>query len=168
MDVFDPLPWPEEYSTTLVELAVVLCVIGAMSWLLVASLPHLIRKTRSLTAVALAPAVKERLIEYRAVNGAWPTPDEAGPALQIPRHVRSEPFAARVHDAAVDYGFVDARAGVAPKSLTIRAWQSPDEAGGPTVWTCGHARAPAPMVALGQDRTTMPEDDLPSPCRRVR
>jgi type II secretory pathway pseudopilin PulG len=111
MDVFDPLPWPEEYSTTLVELAVVLCVIGAMSWLLVASLPHLARKTRSLTAVALAPAVKERLIEYRAVNGAWPTPDEAGPALQIPLHVRSEPFAARVHDAAVDYGFVDARAG---------------------------------------------------------
>jgi hypothetical protein len=96
-------------------------------------------------------------MEFHAVTGAWPSS-----ALVLPK---SPAGSEEIREGgAVDFT-LSARAGnAAGKIVTFRAWQNSGAADLPVAWLCGHARA-TPLIASGIDKTTLTDEELPSPCR---
>jgi hypothetical protein len=152
-------------STTMFELLVCLGVMGAMISVAAHSMHRVQQHLRVLEAVFLMSGPKTAMMEYRAVTGIWPSSNEHAP-FSSPRTGRESvlPTETLREGGAVDY-ILSARAGdLAGKVVTIRAWQGAGAGDAPVAWLCGRARA-APLIAAGNDRTTLRDDELPSPCR---
>jgi type II secretory pathway pseudopilin PulG len=143
-------------TTTMLELLVCLGVMGAMIAVAAHSMYRVQQHLRVLEAVFLMSGPKIAMMEYRAVTGIWPSP-YAGQDSVLPTETLRE-------GGAVDYTLSARANDLAGKVLTIRAWQGAGAGDVPVAWLCGRARA-APLIAAGDDRTTLRDDELPSPCR---
>jgi len=149
--------------TTLLELPVCLCVIAAMVGVAVHGMNRIEHQRQVIQAMFLAPAPELAMMEYRAEHGAWPASNESA-AYSPPLLGKWSPrIDEAIREGAVDYRFSDRTTHVAGKVLTIRAWQA-GASDLPVAWTCGRARA-WPLMAASDDRTTIQDDELPSPCR---
>jgi len=150
----------------LLELLVCSGIIGAMIGVALHGMHHLWERLHVLEAVSLATSPEIDMTEYRAVTGTWPVANERAtipaPGAGMGLWVATEVLRG---NGAVDFEFSARADGLAGKTLTIRAWHGADAGDVPTVWLCGHARG-ASMIAAGEDRTTLGDDELPSPCRR--
>jgi hypothetical protein len=154
-----PTPW------FILELLVCSLVIGAMTLAAARTVPRIFQHLHVMETVLLVSEATTNMMEYRAVTGVWP---ESGERVYF-SSVYS--FASRLAGAAVirEEGAVDytlpARAGNgAGNIVTFRAWQNSSGSDLPVAWLCGHARA-TPLIAPGSDKTTLNDDELPSPCR---
>jgi type IV pilus assembly protein PilA len=143
--------------TAMLELLVCLCVMGAMIGVAARGMQRVQQRLYVMEAVSLMTGPKIAMMEYRAVTGIWPTQAEDAKGS-----LRSAETTLRA--GAVDYTFSDRVKEIAGKVLTIRAWQGPGAVDLPIAWLCGRARA-APMAAASDDRTSLGDDELPSPCR---
>ena len=75
-------------STTMLELLVCLCVIGAMIWVAARGMQRVQQRLYVMEAVSLMAGPKIAMMEYRAVNGIWPSSNERVPNrgdLQVSR-----------------------------------------------------------------------------------
>jgi hypothetical protein len=139
------------------ELLVCLLVIGAMTLVAARAAPRILQHLHVLDAVYLSSTYISDLMEFRAVTGAWPSPALVLPKIPAGGEEITE-------GGALDFT-LSARAGTAAgKIVTFRAWQSSGSADLPVAWLCGHARA-TPLIASGIDKTTLTDEELPSPCR---
>jgi hypothetical protein len=149
-------------STTLLELMVCLCVIGAMVSVAAHGMRRIEQHFRVLEAVFLAPTAEIAAMEYRAGSGIWPSSNEG---VLFPAHPIDKAGGlgeSTIRAGAVDYRFSARAKDIAGKVLTFRAWQGSD-AGAPAAWLCGHARAMS-TTAAADDRTTLDDGELASPC----
>jgi type IV pilus assembly protein PilA len=152
-------------STTMLELLVCLAVMGAMISVAAHSMHRVQQHLRVLEAVLLMSGPETAIMEYRAVTGLWPSSNEHAP-FSSP-HAEQEsvlPTETLREGGTVDCTFSARANDIAGKVLTIRAWQGAGAGDVPVAWLCGRARA-APLIAAGDDRTTLGDDELPSPCR---
>ena len=153
--------------TAMLELLICLGVMGAMIGVVLQGMHRIQQRLYVLEAISLMSGAKIEMMEYRAATGIWPTSDERAPFS--PPSTEESPMRTTGTiraDGAVDYRF-SARAGdIAGKVLTIRAWQGA-RADLPIAWPCGRARV-TPLVPASADRTTLSDDELPSPCRARR
>ena len=153
-------------STAMIELLVCLSVVGAMILVAARSWQHARPRFDVMDAVAIMTAPKLAMMEYRAVTGTWPASNQLA-GYSSPEAMQW----GRIGSVAIrDGGAVDFTLfGGAPvnsgKVVTIRAWQGPGAGAAPVAWLCGHARAALPTTADSDDRTTLRDDELPSPCR---
>jgi hypothetical protein len=144
-------------SSFIHELLVCLLVIGAMTLAAARAAPRILQHLHVLDAVYLSSAPIVDLMEFRAVTGAWPPS-----TLVLPKSPAGSE--AIREGGAIDFT-LSARAGnAAGKIVTFRAWQSSGAADLPVAWLCGHARA-TPLIATSTDKTTLIDEELPSPCR---
>lgn len=138
----------------MLELLVCLLVMGTVTLAATRGIPRIFQRLYVMETVSLSSAPTIDMMEYRAVTGEWPS---------LNTRVSGDAGVIR-EGGAVDYA-ISARAGdVAGKIVTFRAWQLPGAADLPVVWLCGHAGT-TPMTAAGVDRTTLIDNELPSPCR---
>jgi hypothetical protein len=115
-------------------------------------------------ALFLTEGPKNSMMEYHAVTGVWPASNaEAAYDPRLAKGARVGAIAIRP-GGAVDVTFSTRIPEFAGKVLTIRAGQASAAGNLSTVWSCGHAEA-KPFVASGEDKTTISDADLPSPCR---
>jgi type II secretory pathway pseudopilin PulG len=156
-------------STNALELLVCLAIMGAMIGVAAQGAGRVMQHLDVMEAVSLVAGAETALMEYRAVTGAWPSANERASFLGTANEKGSLAAVQAVRSGgAVDFA-LSARAGsAAGKILTIGAWQSAGAGDLPIVWICGHGSAPAPMTAASEDRTTLSEVELPSPCRKRR
>jgi type IV pilus assembly protein PilA len=152
-------------SSFMLELLACFLVIGAMTLTAALGVPRIAQHLYVLDAVFLSSAPITDMMESHAVTGAWPTSNARGPvsAAVIPARSLSGTEAIR-EGGAFDYTLFARGGTVSEKILTFRAWQNSGDSGLPVAWRCGHARAP-PLIAAGSDKTTLTDDELPSPCR---
>jgi hypothetical protein len=150
--------------TTLLELAVCLCIFVAMTGVAAHTVGRVEQHLRGLEAIAMMSAAKIAMTETHAVTGEWQTPNE--PAQKIERGSRLGVTGMR-EGGAIDYEFPDQAGDLSGRVLTLRAWQGPGAGETPVAWLCGHASAMA-MTAASEDRTTLSDVELPSPCRARR
>jgi hypothetical protein len=144
-------------SSFIHELLVCVLVIGAMTLVAARAGTRILQHLHVLDAVYLSSAPVIDLMEFRAVTGAWPYPALVLPGSPAGNETIRE-------GGAIDFT-LSARAGnAAGKTVTFRAWQNSGAADLPVAWLCGHARA-TPLTASGIDKTTLTDDELPSPCR---
>ena len=151
---------------TLIELMVTLSVVTI---LMLIALPSFIDKTvrdQVVEALPLGDLAKP------AVQAAWsaatPIPaDNAAASLPPPEKIVNE----RVQSVTLENGAIHiafgnrAHSALRGKVLTLRPAGVDDARVVPLAWLCGHAPAPDKMIALGQDRTTVPPGMLPVRCR---
>jgi type II secretory pathway pseudopilin PulG len=153
--------------TAMLELAVCLAVMGIMIAVGVRSLVRAEQHLRILEAVFFMAAPKYAMMEYRAVHGVWPASNDAAAYdLRLANYARLSSVTIRPGGAA-DFVFSNRIPALANKRLTIRAGQASAASNLPSVWLCGHADAMPPVTA-SDDRTTIKDDELPSPCRARR
>jgi hypothetical protein len=123
---------------------------------------HMRQSLAAINALSLAEGAEIAQMEYRAVNGEWPTSDnQARFSDKLPEvWIRS----ASIRDGgAVDFTFATDMPALKGQILSFRAWQAQD-ASSPLVWVCGHGRA-ASLAPASVDLTTLADRMLPSPCR---
>jgi hypothetical protein len=132
--------------TTLLELAICLCIFVAMTAVAARSWGRAQQRVRVLEAVFLMLPSEMAMMETHAATGEW--------------HLG---VTAMREGGAIDYKFPDRAGDLSGRVLTFRAWQGPG-AETPVAWLCGHASAMS-MTAASDDRTTLSDAELPSPCR---
>ena len=154
--------------TTMLELLICLGVMGTMIGVAARGMHRVQQRLYVLEAVSLMSDPKIAMMEYRAVTGIWPSSNEparySSPHAEKGRRTATEAIR---NDGAVDYRLFTGANDTVGKVLTIRAWQGPGAGDLPIAWLCGHARA-TPMAAASEDRTTLGDDELPSPCRAFK
>jgi type IV pilus assembly protein PilA len=152
-------------STTMLELLVCLAVMGAMISVAAHSMHRVQQHLRVLEVVFLMSGPKIAMMEYRAITGIWPSSNERASFSSPYAGQESVPPTETLREGGtVDYILSAHANDLAGKVLTIRAWQGAGGGDVPVAWLCGRARA-APLIAADDDRTTLGDDELPSPCR---
>jgi hypothetical protein len=152
--------------TNLLELAVCLCIFVAMTGVAAHTVGRVEQHVRVLEAVSLASGSRIAMMETHAVTGEWRASSLdllSGKGGNFIGRMRLELKAMR-EGGAIDYQFSDRAGDLSGRVLTFRAWQAPGTGESPVAWLCGHASAVA-MTAASDDRTTLSEVELPSPCR---
>jgi hypothetical protein len=147
--------------TTLLELAVCLCIVVAMTTVAAHGMGRAQQHLRVLEAVFLVSASKITMMETHAVTGEWHPSNEAPQPIKQGSRLG---VTAMREGGAIDYEFPDQAGDISGRVLTFRAWQAPGAGESPVAWLCGHASA-MPMIAASDDRTTLRDVELPSPCR---
>jgi type IV pilus assembly protein PilA len=151
---------------TLIELMVALSVVTI---LMLVALPSFIDRT---VREQVAEALPLGELGKPPVQAAWlastPLPaDNAAAGLPPPEKIVNE----RVQSVTLENGAIHIAFGnrahktLQGKVLTLRPAGVDDARVVPLAWLCGHAPAPDQMIALGQDRTTVPPGMLPLRCR---
>jgi type II secretory pathway pseudopilin PulG len=159
------IEWPT--ATTMLELPICLAIMGAMALVAARSFVHVQQGLNELETVSLQSGAMVASMEYHAVTGAWPESNQQAGysfgSLVTTGRVQS----IRIREGgAVDFMFSARTGDLAGNIISVRAWSGPS-AGLPAAWRCGHAGVP-PLVAAALDRTTLSDDELPSPCRGRR
>jgi hypothetical protein len=137
---------------------------GAMTFVAARSWQHAWPRIDVMEAVAVMAGPKIAMMEYRAVTGAWPASNQVAGYPSPEATQWSRIGSAAIRDGAVDFTLSGHAAVNVGKVVTIRAWEGPDAGASPVAWLCGHARA-ALLAADSDDRTTLRDEELPSPCR---
>jgi Tfp pilus assembly protein PilE len=153
----------------MLEIPIYLLVVGAMGLVAVHSYVYAQRHLHVMEALSVMTGPRVTMMEYRAVTGTWPTSNgQAGfsdAMFKENDHDLYRVNAVQIRQGgAIDVKF--SRGALKEKVVSIRASVQPSP-GLPIEWSCGHART-LPLTTGAADRTTMMDDDLPSPCRAHR
>jgi Pilin (bacterial filament) len=149
-------------SPALLEFLICLFVIGIMTWVAARSMHRIQQHLYVLEAVFLASASEIAMMEYRATEGVWPDSNESVSLDSEQTHwIDAQAIRA---GGAVDFRFSRRANEIAGKAVTFRAAQESGATDLPVVWLCGRARR-GPLAAASEDRTTLDDPELPSPCR---
>jgi type IV pilus assembly protein PilA len=157
--------WLPIESTTLTELAelpVVIAIVAAMLAVGVHSFARARQHAHVMETMTLVSGAKVAMVEYLAVTGTWPSSNEqAGYFDRSSEHSVWLSSVTIRPAGAVDFVFSARDDELSGKVLSFRAWSSAD--GSPIAWVCGRGAA-ASLVTASADRTTLRDDQLPSPC----
>jgi type IV pilus assembly protein PilA len=155
-------------STAMIELLICLTIMGAMIFVAARGWQRARPRFDIVEAVGLMTGPRVAMTEYRAVTGTWPATNEQAAYQPGDASLQGRIGGVAIRDGgAVDFTLSGRTAVNVGKIVTIRAWKGPGEAGAPVAWLCGHARA-ANLVPDADDRTTLLDGQLPSPCRGAR
>ena len=152
-------------SPALIEFLICLFVMGIMTWVAARGMHRIQQHLYVLEAVSRASASKISMMEYRATEGVWPDSNDSVALGAAQAHPGGWIDAETIRPGgAVDFRFSSRAKGIAGKTVTFRAWQGSGSTDLPVVWLCGRARTGS-LTAASEDRTTLDDRELPSPCR---
>jgi hypothetical protein len=145
-----------EQFESLLSLELLICTAIALAMLSIAlrSNRKAEQHVRVLEAISISLDARTEMMEYRAVNGVWPTSVLSPTQVQ---GIRVRP------NGAVDLTLSMAGQFGEKRVVTIRAAENPAGKDLPIAWICGHARF-LPLHPPADDATTFNDSELPSPC----
>src|SRR5262245_39091693 len=145
------------------ELAFCAVLVGIAITLCSSSISDITDKFGETELLSLATPDKVCWAERCATGGRREAGAKALDASEVHgRNIFAVPVA--VGDGSGDYQFTSELAGVHGGVVTIRPSVSTSGSGA-LVWLCGRKPAPRGFVALGQDRTNLPDEKLFFACR---
>ena len=150
---------------TLIELMVVVSIIGILAAVALPQYSKYIQRAELVDPLAMAAAIREDVTVYYLENRRFPASNEqAGvPASKFL-------IGNRVTGITVDNGAIHISLGnkaSQPLQNTVLTFRPAVVTGSPTspiAWLCGFDEAVTGMQAVGENRTTVPKDILPSAC----
>ena len=152
-------------SPALLEFLICLFVMGTMTWVAARGMHRIQQHLYVLDAVSRASASEVAMMEYRATHGVWPDSNDSLSLDATQAHPGDRIDAETIRaGGSVDFRFSSRAKEIAGKTVTFRAWQESGAADLPVVWLCGRARTGS-LTAASEDRTTLDDRELPSPCR---
>ena len=155
-----------ERGFTLIEMMVVVAVIAILALMMAPAYVDRIVRGQIADALPLADIAK------RPIGAAWSAlhalpPDNASVGLPEPAKVVSNLVSAMaVENGAIQMTFGNqAHNQIRGRTLSLRPAIVPDAPVVPVAWVCGYAAVPGNMTAMGENRTDIPREYLPPPCR---
>ncbi|WP_166419529.1 pilin [Pseudoalteromonas sp. Z1A8] len=150
---------------TLIELMVVVSIIGILAAVALPQYSKYIQRAELVDPLAMAAAIREDVTVYYLENRRFPTSNEqAGvPASKFL-------IGNRVTGITVDNGAIHISLGnkaSQPLQNTVLTFRPAVVTGSPTspiAWLCGFDEPVTGMQAVGDNRTTIPKEILPSAC----
>ena len=150
---------------TLIELMVVVSIIGILAAVALPQYSKYMQKAELVDPLAMAAAIREDVTVYYLENRRFPASNEqAGvPASKFL-------IGNRVTGITVDNGAIHISLGnkaSQPLQNTVLTFRPAVVTGSPTspiAWLCGFDEPVTGMQAVGENRTTVPKEILPSAC----
>ncbi|WP_350585721.1 pilin [Pseudoalteromonas sp. RB2-MNA-CIBAN-0110] len=150
---------------TLIELMVVVSIIGILAAVALPQYSKYIQRAELVDPLAMAAAIREDVTVYYLENRRFPASNEqAGvPASQFL-------IGNRVTGITVDNGAIHISLGNKASQLlqdTVLTFRPAVVTGSPTspiAWLCGFDEPVTGMQAVGENKTTVPKEILPSAC----
>ena len=151
---------------TLIEMMVVVGVIAILALMTIPSFIDQFIRNQITEALPLAEIAKAPIAASWAIARTFP-PDNASIGLPVPEKVVNNHISAlAVSDGAIHITFGNRASGsIRGKILTLRPAVVPDAPIVPVAWVCGYAMVPGNMSARGENRTSIPANQLPLNCR---
>ncbi|CAM3448107.1 pilin [Parendozoicomonas haliclonae] len=151
---------------TLIELMVVVAIIGILASVAMPQYQMYIHRSEVVDALTFSTSVREKVASYHAENLGFPANNtQAGvpaPELLIGNRVTS---------ITVEAGAIHIQLGnkspkpLHGKTLTFRPAVVIGSVASPMSWLCGYDEPVPGMKAVGQNKTDIPNELLPSACR---
>ena len=151
---------------TLIELMIVVAIIGILAGVALPSYQTYTVRAQLAEALALASEVKGDVKEFYKASGRFPADNHAAglpsASLLIGNYVES---------IDVANGALHVKLGnraskpIVGKVLTLQPLVVVGSPASPISWSCGRAKPPKGMAAVGDNRTDVDRQFLPYPCR---
>lgn len=154
------------HGFTIMEIAVALAVIAILATIAVPSLMDRIIRDQIVSAAPLADIAKAPIASSWATVQTLPADNTAAGLPPAEKIVNNYVSAVSVNNGAIDITFGNSAGGaIQGKILTLRPAVVTDAPIVPIAWVCGNAAGPGQMTVMGENRTNVPANYLPSNCR---
>lgn len=150
---------------TLIELMVVVSIIGILAAVALPQYSKYMQKAELVDPLAMAAVIREDVTTYYIENRRFPKNNEQANVPESKYLIGN-----RVTGISVEGGAINISLGnKASQSLqnTVLTFRPAVVTGSPTspiAWLCGFDEPVAGMQAVGENKTTVPKDVLPSAC----
>lgn len=151
---------------TLIELMVVVSIIGILASIALPSYQIYLQRAEVVEALSMASTIKEKITDYYVEQLDFPLDNDAAgvpaPALLMGNRITS----VVVGSGAIHITFGHkASTLLQGKVLSFRPAQVIGSPASPIAWLCGFDEAVPGMQAVGENKTTLTAEFLPSSCR---
>jgi type IV pilus assembly protein PilA len=155
-----------ERGFTLIEMLVVLAIIAILAMIALPNGQDKFIRAQISEALPLADIAKAPIAAHWSAARSM-LPDNASAGLPVPEKVVNNFVrAVTIENGAIHIVFGNrANALIKDKTLTLRPAVVDDAPVVPVTWVCGNAAAPANMTVKGDNKTDIPANFLPLPCR---
>jgi type IV pilus assembly protein PilA len=153
---------------TLIELMIVVAIIGILAGIAMPSYQTYTVRAQLAEALTLAAELKAQVRDFHKASGRFP-PDNRAAGLPAAKYLIGN----YVESIDVANGALHVRLGnrasrlIAGKVLTLQPLVVQDSPASPMSWSCGRAKPPKGMRAIGDNRTDVDDQFLPYACRDV-
>ncbi|WP_165736023.1 pilin [Pseudoalteromonas sp. C8] len=150
---------------TLIELMVVVSIIGILAAVALPQYSKYIQRAELVDPLAMAAAIREDVTVYYLENRRFPASNE-----QVGVPASKFLIGNRVTGITVDNGAIHISLGNKASQLlqnTVLTFRPAVVTGSPTspiAWLCGFDEPVTGMQAVGENKTTVPKEILPSAC----
>jgi len=155
-----------QHGFTLIELMVVIAVIAILAMLALPNFQHQIVRAQIVEALPLADLARAPVAASWSNTRTFPA-DNASAGLPSDDKIVSNLISAvAIQAGAIHITFGNrANALLKGKILTLRPAVVEDAPIVPVAWVCGYASGPGKMTITGENKTNIPNADLPLKCR---
>ncbi len=151
---------------TLIELMVVVAIIGILASIALPAYQVYIQRSEITEALSMASTVRENVTNYYVENLDFPANNEVA-GLPAPKYLIGN----RITGVFVEAGAIHVTMGnkaskpLQGKTLTFRPAFVIGSPVSPIAWLCGYDVPVSGMEAVGQNKTDLKKEFLPSACR---
>ncbi len=151
---------------TLIELMVVVAIIGILASIALPNYQVYVQRAEVTEALSIASTVRENVTHLYGENYVFPRDNEDA-GVPAPQFLIGN----RITGVAVKDGAIHITMGnkasqpLQGKTLTFRPAIVTGSPASPIAWLCGHDVPVTGMEAVGENRTDIPNEYLPSSCR---
>ncbi len=159
----------QQHAFTLIEMMIVVAMIGIMATMALPTYHDRIIRTQIEEALALSDIAKHAISDYFEQTGQFPRNNLQ--AMIPPPEKLIGNFVKEIHiqDGAIHVTLGHrVNAHVNDKVITLRPARVDGSPQSPISWLCGYAQPVSGMTGLGSNKTSVPENYLPFPCRHWR
>jgi len=150
----------------MMEIAIALGIIAILATIAVPSILDRLVRQQIVSALPLADIAKAPIAQSWAAAQTLPADNSAAGLPPAEKIVNNYISAVSVNNGVIDITFGNNAGGaVQGKILTVRPAVVPDAPIVPIAWICGNANVPGQMTVMGENRTSVPTNYLPSDCR---
>ncbi|GAA5218162.1 pilin [Corallincola platygyrae] len=151
---------------TLIELMIVVSIIGILATVSLPAYQIYVQRSEMTEAISMADHVKSRITKFYADNLYLPKDNREAGVPDANLLIGNRITGTRVINGAIHVTLGNkASQALQGKTLSFRPAVVKGSPSSPIAWLCGYSEAVEGMTAIGENRTDLPSEMLPSACR---
>ncbi len=159
----------QQRAFTLIEMMIVVAMIGIMATMALPTYHDRVIRTQIEEALALSDIAKQAVTEYFEQTQRFPRDNLQAMIPPPEKLIGNFVKGIQIQDGAIHVTLGHrVNAHVNDKVVTLRPATVDGSLQSPISWLCGYAQPVSGMTGAGSNRTSVPENYLPLPCRHWR
>jgi type IV pilus assembly protein PilA len=151
---------------TLIELMIVVAIIGILAGVAIPAYQNYTIRAQVTEAFSLASELKGPIQEYRKERGTFPVDNAAAGVPEPDKLIGNYVTRVEVRNGAINVTFGNfVNKTIEGQVVTLQPIVVKGSPASPMSWRCGYRGVPNGMESVGENRTNMNHQFLPSSCR---